>query len=130
MKRIHEVAVLGAGTMGARIASHFANASVPSYLLDVVAPDSDTHARNRIVAAGLEAAKKSKPAAFFESGLGRLVTIGNFEGDLKRLTEVDWIIAAMAEYIEIQRAPLRKVEAVSKPGTIGRTNTSCLTVGR
>src|SRR5947207_8441785 len=78
MKRIHRVAVLGAGTMGARIAAHFANAGVPSYLLDVVAADSDTHTRNKIVAAGLEGAKKSKPAAFFEPELARLVTIGNF----------------------------------------------------
>ena len=64
MKRIHKVAVLGAGTMGARIAAHFANAGVPSYLLDMVPPDADGPARNKIAAAGLEAAKKSKPAAF------------------------------------------------------------------
>src|SRR5438445_6392890 len=128
MKRIHKVAVLGAGTMGARIAAHFANASVPSYLLDVVAPDSDTHARNRIVAAGLEAAKKSKPAAFFESGLARLVTIGNFEDDLKRLTEVDWIIEAVVENLEIKRGLLKKVEAIRRPGTIITTNTSGLPV--
>ena len=69
MKRIHKVAVLGAGTMGARIAAHFANAGVPSYLLDIVPPDADGPARNKIAAAGLEAARKSKPAAFFEPSL-------------------------------------------------------------
>jgi 3-hydroxyacyl-CoA dehydrogenase len=67
MKRINKVAVLGAGTMGARIAAHFANAGVPSLLLDIVPPDdADGPARNKIAAAGLEGAKKSKPAAFFE----------------------------------------------------------------
>src|SRR4029077_9650464 len=97
MRRIHRVAVLGAGTMGARIAAHFANAGVPSYLLDIVPPDADGSARNKIAAAGLEGAKTPKPAAFFEPELARLVTIGNFEDDLKRLSEVDWIIEAVIE---------------------------------
>jgi 3-hydroxyacyl-CoA dehydrogenase len=130
MKRIHKVAILGAGTMGARIAAHFANAGVPSYLLDIVPPDADGTSRNKIAAAGLEAAKKSKPAAFFEPGLARLVTIGNFEDDLKRLSEVDWIIEAVIENLEIKRTLLKKVEAVRKPGTIVTTNTSGLPVGK
>jgi 3-hydroxyacyl-CoA dehydrogenase len=130
MKRIHKVAVLGAGTMGARIAAHFANAGVPSYLLDIVPPDADGPARNKIAAAGLEAAKKSKPAAFYEPGLARLVTIGNFEDDLKRLSEVDWIIEAVVENLDLKRALLKKVEAIRKPGTIITTNTSGLPVAK
>src|SRR6202162_5905141 len=132
MKQIHKVAVLGAGTMGARIAAHFANAGVPSYLLDIVPPDatSGANTRNRIAAAGLEAAKKSKPAAFFEPGLARLVTIGNFEDDLKRLSEVDWVIEAVVENLDIKRSLLKKVEAIRKPGTIVSTNTSGLPVGK
>ena len=81
MKRIHKVAILGAGTMGARIAAHFANAGVPSYLLDIVPAGRGRPARNKIAAAGLEAAKKSKPAAFIGPCLARLVTVGNFEDD-------------------------------------------------
>src|ERR1700758_3525277 len=130
MKRIHKVAVLGAGTMGARIAAHFANAGVPSYLLDIVPPDADAPARNKIAAAGLEAARKSKPAAFFEPSLAHLVTIGNFEDDLKKLADVDWIIEAVVENLEIKRALLQKVDAVRKPGTIITTNTSGLPVGK
>ena len=130
MKHIHKVAVLGAGTMGARIAAHFANAGVPSYLLDIVPPDADGPSRNKIAAAGLEAAKKSKPAAFFEPGLARLVTVGNFEDDLKRLVEVDWIIEAVVENLEIKRGLLKRVEAIRKPGTIITTNTSGLPVGK
>ena len=116
--------------MGARIAAHFANAGVPSYLLDIVPPDADGPARNKIAAAGLEAAKKSKPAAFFDASLARLVTIGNFEDDLKRLAEVDWIIEAVVENLEIKRALLKKVEAVRRPGTIVTTNTSGLPVAK
>jgi 3-hydroxyacyl-CoA dehydrogenase len=130
MKRINKVAVLGAGTMGARIAAHFANAGVPSYLFDIVPPDADGPARNKIAAAGLEAARKSKPAAFMEPSLARLVTIGNFEDDLKKLADVDWIIEAVVENLEIKRALLRKVEAIRKPGTIVTTNTSGLPVGK
>ena len=130
MKRIHKVAVLGAGTMGARIAAHFANAGVPSFLLDIVPPDADIPARNKIAAAGLDAARKSKPAAFMEASLARLITIGNFDDDLKRLAEVDWIIEAVVENLDLKRALLRKVESIRKPGTIITTNTSGLPVSK
>jgi 3-hydroxyacyl-CoA dehydrogenase len=130
MKHINKVAILGAGTMGARIAAHFANAGVPSYLFDIVPPDADAPARNKIAAAGLDAARKSKPAAFMDPSLARLVTIGNFDDDLKKLADVDWIIEAVVENLEIKRALLRKVEAIRKPGTIVTTNTSGLPVGK
>ena len=130
MKRINKVAILGAGTMGARIAAHFANAGVPSYLLDIVPPDADAPARSKVAAAGLEAAKKSKPAAFFEPSLARLVTVGNFEDDLGKLSEVNWIIEAVVENLDIKRALLKRVEAARKPGTIITTNTSGLPVAK
>src|SRR5580700_5417036 len=130
MKQIHKVAVLGAGTMGARIAAHFANAGVPSYLLDIVPPDADRPARNKIAAAGLDAAKKSKPAAFMETSLAPLVTVGNFDDDLKKLADVDWIIEAVVENLDLKRALLKKVEAIRRPGTIITTNTSGLPVGK
>jgi 3-hydroxyacyl-CoA dehydrogenase len=101
MKSIHKVAILGAGTMGARIAAHFANAGIPSYLFDIVPPDADAPARNKIAEAGLTGAKKSQPAAFMDSSLARLITIGNFEDDLKKLAEADWIIEAVVENLEI-----------------------------
>jgi len=130
MKSIQKVAVLGAGTMGARIAAHFANAGVPSLLLDIVPSDASANSRNKVAAAGLDAAKKSKPAAFMDPSLARLVTIGNFEDDLPKFTEVDWIIEAVVENLELKRALLRKVDAVRKPGTIITTNTSGLPVAK
>ena len=128
MKRIHKVAVLGAGTMGARIAAHLANTGVPSFLFDIVPPGSDAGSRDKIARAGLEAAQKAKPAAFFEASVASLLTPGNFEDDLKRVTEADWIIEAVVEELEIKRTLLRKVEALRKPGTIITTNTSGLPV--
>jgi 3-hydroxyacyl-CoA dehydrogenase len=131
-QRINKVAVLGAGTMGARIAAHFANAGLPCVLLDIVTPDAaqstDKAARRKLVAGGLEAAVKSKPAAFFEKGLERLITIGTFDDDIKLLADADWIIEAVAENLEIKRGLLKKVEAVRKSGSLITTNTSGLPV--
>ncbi len=131
-QRINKVAVLGAGTMGARIAAHFANAGIPCVLLDIVPPDAaqstDKAGRNKIVNAGFEAAIKSKPAAFFEKGLDRLVKTANFDDDMKLLSDADWIIEAVAENLEIKRSLLKKVEAVRKAGSIVTTNTSGLPV--
>lgn len=130
MKRIHKVAILGAGTMGSRIAAHFANAGIPSLLLDIVPPGADPASRNKIAVLGLEAARKAKPAAFFEPSLASLVSPGNFEDDLKRVAEVDWIIEVVVEDLEIKRTLLRKVEQFRKPGTIITTNTSGLPVAK
>jgi len=130
IKRIQKVAVLGAGTMGSRIAAHLANAGVPSFLLDIVPPDADGKVRNKIAQAGLDAAIKSKPAAFFEPSLARLVTIGNFEDNLSWVAEADWIIEVVAENPEIKRSLLAKVEAARRPGAITTTNTSGLPVAK
>jgi len=130
MKPIERVTVLGAGTMGARIAAHLANAGVPSFLLDLVPPDADGEARNRIAQAGLEGLRKAKPAAFFHPALAKLITIGNFEDHLKFVADSDWIIEAVVEDLEMKRALLRKVEALRRPGTIITTNTSGLPVAR
>jgi 3-hydroxyacyl-CoA dehydrogenase len=130
VKRIHKVAILGAGTMGARIAAHLANAGIPSLLLDIVPPGADASARNKLALSGLEAARKSKPAAFFHESLASLVTPGNFDDDLKRIAEVDWVLEAVVEDLEIKRALLKKVEQFRRPGTIITTNTSGLPVAK
>src|SRR5580765_1708105 len=131
-RRIEKAAVLGAGTMGSRIAAHLANAGLPCILLDMVPPDLKPDApaaeRNKIVRAGLEAAKKSKPAAFFTPALAERVSIGNFEDDLARCAEADWIIEVVAENLEIKRKLLSRVAQFRKPGAIVTTNTSGLPV--
>jgi 3-hydroxyacyl-CoA dehydrogenase len=126
--RIQKTVVLGAGTMGARIAAHFANAGLPCLLLDIVPKNAAPAERNKIVAAGLEAAKKSKPAAFFAPGLASRISIGNFEDDLGRISDADWIIEVVAENLEIKRGLLAKVAQFRKPGSIVTTNTSGLPV--
>jgi len=118
--------------MGSRIAAHFANAGLPCILLDIVPPNLPANAppgdRNKIVRAGLEAAKKSKPAAFFTAALAEKIAIGNFEDDLARCAEADWIIEVVAENLEIKRNLLARVAQFRKPGAIVTTNTSGLPV--
>src|SRR5712664_1588031 len=131
-RRIENAVVFGAGTMGSRIAAHFANAGLPCILLDIVPPnlppDAPAAERNKVVRAGLEAAKKSKPAAFFTSALAERVAIGNFEDDLARCGEADWIIEVVAENLEIKRKLLSRVAQYRKPEAIVTTNTSGLPV--
>jgi len=131
-RRIEKAVVLGAGTMGSRIAAHFANAGLPCILLDIVPPnlpaDAPVAERNKIVRAGLEATKKSKPAAFFTAALAEKIGIGNVEDDLARCAEADWIIEVVAENLEIKRKLLTRVAQFRKPGAIVTTNTSGLPV--
>jgi 3-hydroxyacyl-CoA dehydrogenase len=132
MKQIRKVAVLGAGTMGSRIAAHIANAGVPIVLLDMVPPgtpaDAGAAARNKLALTALDGLKKAKPAAFYTVDSARLITPGNFDDDLERIAECDWIVEAVAENLEIKRALLAKAEQHRTPGTIVTTNTSGLPV--
>ena len=140
MITVKKAAVLGAGTMGAQIAAHLASAGIPTLLLDIVprdetpapeagavarpsgrAPESD---RNRIARAGFEAAKKSKPAAFFTADLAALVSVGNFEDDLAKLKDCDLIIEAVVENLAIKRQLYEKVEQHRRPGAVIASNTS------
>ena len=108
--------------MGSRIAAHFANAGIPALLLDIVLPNQ----ANRSAAAlgGLETALKQKPAAFFTPETKSLVTTGNFEDDLAKIRDCDWIVEAVTEKLEIKRALIEKVLKHRKPGSIFSTNTS------
>ncbi|HEX8706800.1 MAG TPA: 3-hydroxyacyl-CoA dehydrogenase/enoyl-CoA hydratase family protein [Pyrinomonadaceae bacterium] len=136
MFRIEKAAVLGAGTMGAQIAAHLANARIPVILLDIPAREltaeeaakgltlESGEVRNRIARSGLEAAKKARPAAFFTPELAGLVTVGNFEDDLARLKDCDLIIEAVVENLEIKRKLYERVEQFRRPGSVVASNTS------
>src|SRR5579864_6140145 len=122
MRTIRRVAVLGAGTMGSRIAAHFANAGVPSLLLDMVLPRQPN--RNAAAQKGIENALKQRPGGLFTEDKVSLIRPGNFEDDLGALAECDWIIEAIVESLEPKRELWRKVETVRKPDAIVSTNTS------
>jgi 3-hydroxyacyl-CoA dehydrogenase len=134
---VKKAAVLGAGTMGAQIAAHLANAGIPTLLLDIPpkdAPSGSSEAetrplgkaqdQNAIARAGYEGAKKAKPAAFFTPDRASLVSIGNFDDDLSKLKDCDLIIEAVVENLEIKRGLYEKVEQHRKAGSIVASNTS------
>jgi 3-hydroxyacyl-CoA dehydrogenase len=140
MIRFEKAAVLGAGTMGAQIAAHLANAGIPTLLLDI-APKEPTpeeaargltqeskEVRERIARAGLEAAKKAKPAAFFAPERAALVTTGNFDDDLPKIKDCDIIIEAVVENLEIKRGLYERVEKFRRPGSVVASNTSGIPV--
>ena len=140
MRNIRKVAVLGAGTMGSRIAAHLANASIPCLLLDMV-PKELTHeeqakglalhepqVRNRLAQAGLDAALKSRPAAFFVPEAARMITIGNFQDDLNELKDCDWIIEAVTEDRAVKRTLLERVQAIRAREAIISSNTSGISI--
>jgi 3-hydroxyacyl-CoA dehydrogenase len=128
MRPLRRVGVLGAGTMGSRIAAHFANAGFAVDLLDIVVPGQPR--RNAAALAGLETAAKQRPVGFFTEAAAKLIAPGNFEDDLGRLRECDWIVEAVAENLEIKRGLLARVAAVRRPGAILSTNTSGIPLAR
>jgi 3-hydroxyacyl-CoA dehydrogenase len=134
--QIKKAAVLGAGVMGAQIAAHLANAGIPCLLLDIapkeLTPEEQAKGltlesravRNRLAQAGLDAAQKAKPAAFFIADTAKIVTVGNFDDDLPKLQECDWVIEAIVEKLEIKRSLYERIEPYLKPGVIITSNTS------
>jgi 3-hydroxyacyl-CoA dehydrogenase len=123
MITVKKAAVLGAGTMGAQIAAHLANAGIPTLLLDIV-PSDETADRTSIARAGLEGARKAKPAAFFTADLAALVSVGNFDDDLAKLKDCDLIIEAVVENLQIKQSLYEKVEQHRRPGSVVASNTS------
>ncbi len=130
--KVHKAVVIGAGTMGAALAAHLANAGVPVTLLDIVPKDVSVEAgktaRNKIVDEGFERAKKSRPASFFSSDQLTLVKTGNLEDDFNVIAEADWVIEAIVENLKIKQQLMERIDKVRKPEAIISTNTSGIPV--
>src|SRR5580692_2289616 len=110
MRTIRRVAVLGAGTMGSRIAAHFANAGIPALLLDVAGQPN----RSGPALQGIQNALKLRPGAFFADDKPALVQAGNFDDDLDKLSTCDWIIEAIVENLDAKRELWRKVDTARR----------------
>jgi 3-hydroxyacyl-CoA dehydrogenase len=112
---VGSVTVLGAGTMGAQIALHFANVGIPSLLLDLTAETARQ---------GMEKARKLKPDPQFTPDVHTLVTTGAFDTHLDQIGKTDWILEAIVERLDIKQQLLARVDAHRRPGTIVSSNTS------
>src|SRR5687768_5062827 len=117
---IRSVAVLGAGVMGSQIAAHFANAGVPSLLLDVTADAA---------AQGLKRARGLKPDPFFLPDGWTLVSTGSFDDGMPRLGQADWIVECVVEQLDAKRALLERVDKARRAGSVVSSNTSGLPIG-
>jgi 3-hydroxyacyl-CoA dehydrogenase len=131
-RTIKKVAVLGSGVMGSRIACHFANVGVQVLLLDIVPkeatnlpPSGETKgARNKLVNDALQFALKSNPSPIYSKKFASRITTGNFDDDLSKIADCDWIIEVVIERLDIKQQVFANVEKYRKPGTLITTNTS------
>lgn len=124
---IKQVAVLGSGVMGSRIACHFANIGVQVLLLDIVpkdAPEGNKQARNKIVNDALQNALKSNPSPIYSQSFVSRIQTGNFDDDLEKIKDADWIIEVVIERLDIKQALFERVERYRKPGALVSSNTS------
>jgi len=119
--RIRRVAVLGAGTMGAAIAAHCANAGLEVDLLDIAPDEPD---KNAIVEAGFERMKNARPAALMSDAVAERMRLGNFDDDFDRVADADWVLEAIVEKLEPKKELMERVESVARDDAIISSNTS------
>jgi len=136
MRNINKVAVLGSGVMGSRIACHFANIGTEVLLLDIVPRElnpkehakgktlEDKAVRNRIVNDSLTFALKSNPSPIYRKSFAKRISTGNFDDDLSKIADCDWIIEVVVERLDIKQQVFENVEKHRKPGSLITTNTS------
>lgn len=138
--QIKKAAVLGSGVMGSGIAAHLANIGIPVLLLDIVPGEltedekkkgltlEDSGVRNKFASSALQKLVKQKPAPLTTKNNLSLIEAGNFEDDLEKLKDVDWIIEVIVENLEVKKGLYEKIDAVRKPGTIITSNTSGISI--
>jgi len=135
-RRISKITVLGSGVMGSQIACHFANVGVEVLLLDIVPKElsekekakgltlEDNLVRNRIVNDALNNAIKSNPAPLYSKKFANRITTGNFDDDISKISDSDWVIEVVVERLDIKKIIFSKVEQYRRAGSIVSSNTS------
>ena len=135
-RKIKKVAVLGSGIMGSRIACHFANIGLEVLLLDIVPRElteqesskglslDDKIVRNRIVQQSFDTAVKSNPSPLYNKAFAKSVALGNFDDDMAKIKDFDWVIEAVVENLDIKKKVFDQVEQYRTPGTLITSNTS------
>ena len=130
-RKINKVAVLGSGIMGSRIACHFANIGVEVLLLDIapkeLTPEEQAKGvvdKNRIVNTALQTTLKTNPSPIYSKSYVGRITTGNFDDDMSKIANYDWIIEVVVENLGIKQKVFEQVEQFRKPGTLITSNTS------
>jgi 3-hydroxyacyl-CoA dehydrogenase len=135
-RTIKKVAILGSGVMGSRIACHFANIGVQVLLLDIIPFELSEEelkkgltkehpaVRNRIVNTALQNTLKSNPSPIYDKAFASQITTGNFDDDLPKIKDYDWVMEVVVERLDIKQSLYEKVEKFRKPGSLVTSNTS------
>lgn len=138
--QIKKVAVLGSGVMGSGIAAHLANIGIPVKLLDIVPREltgdekkkgltiEDKQVRNRLAQTAIQKLVKQKPAPLTSKKNLSLIEAGNFEDDLPKIGDCDWIIEVVVERLDIKQSVFAQIDEYRKPGTIVSSNTSGISI--
>ncbi|MFW6347952.1 MAG: 3-hydroxyacyl-CoA dehydrogenase family protein, partial [Cyclonatronaceae bacterium] len=121
-------AVLGAGVMGTQIAAHLANAGLSVLLLDMPTPESKSPDKNAGVQASFKKMLKMKPSPVAGKTVKDRISTGNFEDDLHRIADADWVIEVIIERMDAKKELMAKVEQLVGPDAIISTNTSGLPI--
>ncbi len=133
---IKQVAILGSGVMGSRIACLFAGIGIPVLLLDRIPEElneeekqkgaalTDAAVRNRIVNEALAAAIRSNPSPLYTKDAAKLITTGNFTDNMENISSCDWIIEAVIERLDVKQAIFSEVETHRRAETLVSSNTS------
>jgi len=134
MRRIKKAAVLGSGVMGSGIAAHFANIGLEVLMLDIVPRDlpddkkDDRAARNSIADGALQKTVKGRPAPFYKKSFASRITTGNFEDDMAKIADCDWVIEVVVENLDIKKKVFEQVEKHRKAGSLITSNTSSIPI--
>ncbi|MCD7036295.1 3-hydroxyacyl-CoA dehydrogenase NAD-binding domain-containing protein [Metabacillus sp. GX 13764] len=140
VQQIKKAAVLGSGVMGSGIAAHLANIGIPVMLLDIVPKEAsetelkkgltleDKAVRNRFAADAIQKLVKQKPAPLASRDSLSLITAGNFEDDLPKISDADWVIEVVVENLDIKKKVFAQVDQYRKKGSIISSNTSGISI--
>ncbi|HFE45953.1 MAG TPA: 3-hydroxyacyl-CoA dehydrogenase family protein, partial [Nannocystis exedens] len=122
--------VIGAGTMGAQIAAHLANAGIHTHLLDIVPKGASGAMRNALAAGAMKAMTKAKPPPYMDRAFASRISIGNIDDDLERTVAAsDLVIEAVIERLDIKVSLFKRIGAAAPSHAILTSNTSGLSIG-
>ena len=124
-KSFHNIAVIGAGTMGSGIAAQIANAGHDVLLLDLPAK---TEGEKSPAQSAIDRLLASDPPQFMHKRNAGRIKTGSINDDFDNLAECDWIIEAVVERLDIKKDLYKRLDATISPDCIVSSNTSTIPI--
>ena len=121
---IASAGIIGAGTMGTGIAITFANAGIPTIVIE---PNDEQIERAKTMVFGMFAHQVQRGRMTQEDAWTRGQSI-RFESDYAELADVDVVVEAVFESMDVKKQVFTKLDAICKPSAILASNTSTLDI--